>query len=213
MNNKLTNKKILIHVCSPLQLICAYSLADKFCHSQREISVYIHADAKNTEMQIKNVVENFGSPNDILKYKTIPLNSFKKILIILCSGLKFRIMNIFSTSLYIFGDFYNSYFHMVRVLFESKNTYMVDDGFSSYRAIKTRILKNKYIPNQSLICKIPIISNFLENKYMITFSLYSHMFSKAKNMVNCEIKTPLVVNRLKPSITKNICYFIGTKLS
>jgi len=202
----------LLLVSSPLQLLCAITLLNNLNIS----NFYVYFFVRKTNLMcldhMQNLFELYGFNSRGSRIIFLPSNASLCLLVVLLNVAFFRFLNIFSCPLLIFGDFYNVHFHASRLLFSPSHTFVVDDGFSSFRALRDFIVDDIFFPSSKDSYKLNPFSFLLSKKPFHFFSLYTKYFSLSPLRTQCNLLPPPHTSQVR-STNRLLCYFIGTKLS
>ena len=164
--------KYLFYVSSPLQLICAFSLIDKLQCDNYKIMIFVHDMSSLTYLQILGVAEFYGINPKLLQHFILSRNQLVNLTKITLLSLYQRILNLRHSIVFAFADFYNTHFQLARLLFDPDTTYLLDDGFSSFKAISTEINDGRFIPSDSWISNNTILSYLLLKQVRLETSLF-----------------------------------------
>ena len=173
--------------------------------------IFVHDLTSRTYLQILGAAEFYGISTKQLQHFLLSRNQFVNLIKISLYSVYLRILNLRHSIVFAFADFYNTHFHLSRLLFDPDTTYLLDDGFSSFKAISSEIKDKKYIPSNSWISKNTILSNLLSHRRFQVYSIYAKYFPASSNLECCEI----LPSSNEPNIVlePNTCIFIGTKLA
>ena len=173
--------------------------------------IFVHDMSSLTYLQILGVAEFYGINPKLLQHFILSRNQLVNLTKITLLSLYQRILNLRHSIVFAFADFYNTHFQLARLLFDPDTTYLLDDGFSSFKAISTEINDGRFIPSDFWISNNTILSYLLLRREFHVYSIYSKYFQPSIHLDYCEI----LPSSHQPNIflEPNTCIFIGTKLA
>ncbi len=200
---------------SPLQVICAYELSQRYRYEENIICPLLFNGASHTNLQMMNTLELFSFDN----VKAIKCSRFLNIsyisIIIQIILLRIKLGN--SDFRLILGDFRDSEGHFARIIFKPKEIILVDDGLNTY------ISWNKYLSNyiffhtenktfKYILTKLGIY-NRLVNESITIFSVFSQYINDSSSINNDFTSVKKLFKQSNKVINKSLVFQIGTKLS
>ena len=169
--------KYLFYVSSPLQLICAYSLIDKLQCDDYKIIIFVYDLSSRTYLQILGVAAFYGINTTLLQHFILSRNQLVNLTKITLLSIYLRILNFRHSIVFAFADFYNTHFHLSRLFFDPDTTYLLDDGFSSFKAISAEINDRKFIPSNSWMSNNTILSYLLVRRDFMFIQYIQNIFN------------------------------------
>tara|TARA_Y100001968_G_scaffold332915_1_gene393033 strand:+ start:553 stop:1569 length:1017 start_codon:yes stop_codon:yes gene_type:complete len=207
--------KNIFLVASPLQVICAYELSKNFSSDENILCPLYKVGSEVAGEQITESIQIFKF-KDILRVD-ISSNSvtsyFEQVIKFCLIRARYRSRNY----RLIIGDFRNSAMHLARLAFLPTETYVIDDGFSSYIAIKNFTQHKIYFNTSSkklrFILKVLGFYQYLTQSPVKLFTIYEPFFSDQNLLLNDFKYTKQLLNIKSKTFDDSIVYFIGGKLS
>jgi len=158
-------------------------------------------------LKLKNIIK-------VKRFNNSILNNLKLFYILFYLLIKFKNEKV----IFIFSDFLNSFFHLLRAFFKRKTFVLTDDGFASFWIYKKYINKKIYLPiyqKNSIFNKKNKFLNFLLN-YNFLMSFKFELFTIYANDLKLSRKSTNNLKYCKSIQNKkiyyeNLVYIIGTK--
>ena len=134
--NKFLDKKTLIIIESPLQLLCAYEAISFF---KIDYKLYIRlSDSKSTNLQMLNITRELNFEN--VNYINIPTTrNFLSILKIIKYLIIFKFSNF---DYYIIGNYLSGFFNQFIKIISKEKIILLDDGVATFKIQRELISKS-----------------------------------------------------------------------
>jgi hypothetical protein len=158
-------------------------------------------------LKLKNIIK-------VKRFNNLILNNLKLFYILFYLLIKFKNEKV----IFIFSDFLNTFFHLLRACFKKKKFVLIDDGFASFWIYKKYINKKIYLPiyqKNSIFNKKNKFLNFLLNYNFLMsfkfefFTIFANDLKLSKKSLNSLKYCKSIQN--KKIYYENLVYIIGTK--
>ena len=119
---------------------------------------------------------------------------------------------------FIISDFLNTFFHLLRILFNHSKFILIDDGFATFWIFKKYFYRKKYFPDNEYslkksLFKIIYYFNYkkLNNTNIELFTVFAEILNLKNENFNNLTFCKTLFKKNKNSYDKNLVFIIGTK--
>ena len=178
-----------------------------FIFLSNNILVNKELDSSISILKLKNITK-------VKKFNNSTLNNLKLFYILIYLLVKLKNEKI----IFIFADFLNSFFHLLRACLNKKKFVLVDDGFATFWVYEKYISKKIYLPTdyknnffnrKNKFLRFLLNFDFLQSLKFELYTIFANELKLKKKSLNNLNYCKSIQN--KRIYNKNLVFIIGTK--
>ncbi len=204
----------ILFAASPNQLI---SLKEYIYQNKiKNYEIYILlSDKKKVNIELNNTIKflNLKNIKKIKKEKIYFVKILKMVFFLLFIKIKYKKKKL----TFIFADFLNNFFHLLRLNFKNSKFILADDGFATFWIYNKYLKKKIYYPifqkhknSNKIVNYFFNFNNLIKSEFEL-FTLYSNVLGLNRKYLNKFSYCKSLIKKF--SFDKSKVYLIGTKYS